>query len=388
MYDNPGATVERTDDRTVTIKLTTASSLFQFVPATTAGHVIPAAAIEKFGLDLLRNPIGTGPYKFVKWDAGSEIDLEKNTSYWQEGMPYYDKIVFKIVPEGTTRVTALKNGDVNMLTNVPPDQVDIVKGFADVEWHEVVGYTINYIAMRVDKPPLDDVKVRQAIVYAIPMDDIMTNIVKSEGIRSHNTSVPPDMPGSAAAELEPIPYDLEKAKSLLAESSQPNGFKTQIHVVTPNDIWVPQAIAIQEALKELNIEVEVKTYPYADYITLLQSGDYEGGCLVQWGSDFPDALGNLLPLFHSQNFPPQSNASYYKNPDVDKLLSDADAEIDTEKRKQMLIDVQKLISADQPHIWLEHFKWYWPMSKTITGYEIRPLWYWDGWGRWIKPATA
>src|SRR5215217_171090 len=148
MYDNPGATVERTDDRTVTIKLTTASSLFQFVPATTAGHVIPAAAIEKFGLDLLRNPIGTGPYKFVKWDAGSEIDLEKNTSYWQEGMPYYDKIVFKIVPEGTTRVTALKNGDVNMLTNVPPDQVDIVKGFADVEWHEVVGYTINYIALR------------------------------------------------------------------------------------------------------------------------------------------------------------------------------------------------------------------------------------------------
>jgi peptide/nickel transport system substrate-binding protein len=388
MYDNPGATVERTDDRTVTIKLTTASSLFQFVTATTAGHVIPAAAIQEFGLDLLRNPIGTGPYKFVKWDAGSEIELEKNTTYWQEGMPYYDKLIYKIVPEGTTRVTALKNGDVNMMTNVPPDQVDIVKGFADVEWHEVVGYTINYIALRVDKPPLDDVKVRQAIVYAIPMDDIMTNIVKSEGIRSHNTSVPPDMPGSASAEIEPIPFDLEKAKSLLAESSQPNGFKTQIHVVTPNDIWVPQAIAIQEALKELNIEVEVKTYPYADYITLLQGGDFEGGVLVQWGSDFPDALGNLLPLFHSQNFPPQSNASYYKNEQVDKLLSDADAEIDTEKRKQMLIDAQKLISADQPHIWLEHFKWYWPMTKTITGYEIRPLWYWDGWGRWIKPASA
>jgi peptide/nickel transport system substrate-binding protein len=301
MYDNPKATVERTDDHTITIKLETASSLFKFVPATTAGHVIPAAAIEKYGLDLLRNPIGTGPYKFVKWDAGSEIDLEKNSSYWwEEGMPYYDKITFKIVPEGTTRVTGLKNGDVNMMTNVPPDQIDIVKGFADVEWHEVVGYTINYIAMRCDKPPLDDVKVRQAIVYATPLEDIMTNIVKSEGILSHNTSVPPDMPGSASAELQPIPYDLDKAKSLLAESSQPNGFKMQIHVVTPNDIWVPQAIAVQEALKALNIDVEVKTYPYADYITVLQSGDFEGGVLVQWGADFPDALGNLLPLFDSR----------------------------------------------------------------------------------------
>jgi peptide/nickel transport system substrate-binding protein len=387
MYDGPQATVERTDDRTVTIKLATASSLFQFVPATTAGHVIPAAAIQEYGLDLLRNPIGTGPYKFVKWDAGSEIELEKNASYWQEGMPYYDKIVFKIVPEGTTRVTGLKNGDVNMMTNVPPDQVDIVKGFADVEWHEVVGYTINYIAMRCDKPPLNDVKVRQAIVYAIPMDDIMANIVKSEGIRARNTSVPPDMPGSASDQLEPIPFDLEKAKALLAESSQPNGFSTTIHVVTPNDIWVPQAIAIQEALKAINIEVEVKTYPYADYITLLQSGDYEGGVLVQWGSDFPDALGNLLPLFHSRNFPPQSNASYYKNDQVDALLAGADEEFDAEKRTQMLIDAQKLISADQPHIWLEHFKWYWPMTKTITGYNVRPLWYWDCWGRWIKPAT-
>lgn len=388
MYDNPGATVERTDDTTITIKLTTPSSLFKFVTATTAGHVIPAAAIEEFGLDLLRNPIGTGPYKFAKWDAGSEIELEKNATYWQEGMPYYDKLIFKIVPEGTTRVTGLKNGDVNMMTNVPPDQVDIVKGFTDVEWHEVVGYTINYIALRVDKPPLDDVKVRQAIVHAIPMDDIMANIVKSEGIRSNNTSVPPDMPGSASAELTPIPYDVEKAKALLAESSQPNGFSTQIHVVSPNDIWVPQAIAIQEALKEINIEVEVKTYPYADYITVLQSGDFEGGVLVQWGSDFPDALGNLLPLFDSRNVPPQSNASYYTNPEVDRLLTAADAEIDEATRTQMLIDAQKLISADQPHIWLEHFKWYWPMTKTITGYNIRPLWYWDGFGRWLTPASA
>ena len=79
MYDVPEAVVEKTDDTTITIKLTTPSALFRYVPATTAGHVIPAAAIEQFGLDLLRNPIGTGPYKFVRWDAGSQIELEKNT---------------------------------------------------------------------------------------------------------------------------------------------------------------------------------------------------------------------------------------------------------------------------------------------------------------------
>ena len=111
MYDVPEATVERTDDKTITIKLETPSALFRYVPATTAGHVIPAAAIEQYGLDLLRNPVGTGPYKFVKWDAGSQIELEKNPNYWQEGKPYFDRFIYKIVEEGTTRVTGSRTAN-------------------------------------------------------------------------------------------------------------------------------------------------------------------------------------------------------------------------------------------------------------------------------------
>jgi peptide/nickel transport system substrate-binding protein len=388
MYDNPKAAVTRTDDQTITIKLGTPSSLFQYVLATTAGHVIPKAAIDKYGADLLRNPIGTGPYKFVKWDAGSEIVLEKNPNYWQAGMPYYDQLVFKIVPEGTTRITGLKNGDVNAMTAVPPDQIDTVKGFPNVDWHEVVGYTINYLAMRNDKPPLNDVKVRKAIAQAIDLNSIMTNIVKGEGILSHNTSVPPNMPGSATDQLQPPTYNVAAAKQLLAQSSQPNGFKTQLHTIAPNDIYVPQALAVQQALKALNIDVEVKQYAYADYITLIQGGDYEGMLILQWGADFPDALANLLPMFLSTNVPPLNNSSFYKNPQVDQLLTGADQELDLEKRKQMLIDAQKLISDDQPFVWLEHFKWFMPFTKGITGYSITPLWYYDCWGRSIKPATA
>jgi peptide/nickel transport system substrate-binding protein len=96
MYDVPEATVERTDDKTITITLATPSALFRYVTATTAGHVIPAAAIEQFGLDLLRNPVGTGPYQLANWSAGSEIVLEKNPNYWQEGKPYFDRFVYKI----------------------------------------------------------------------------------------------------------------------------------------------------------------------------------------------------------------------------------------------------------------------------------------------------
>ncbi|MCA9876762.1 MAG: ABC transporter substrate-binding protein, partial [Thermomicrobiales bacterium] len=144
MYDGPEAVVEKTDEKTITIKLATPSALFRYVPATTAGHIIPAAAIEEFGLDLLRNPRGTGPYQFASWDAGSEIALAKNPNYWQAGKPHFDNLIFKVVEEGTTRVTGLKNGDLDMFTALPADQIGTVAGFENADLQEVVGYTINF----------------------------------------------------------------------------------------------------------------------------------------------------------------------------------------------------------------------------------------------------
>ena len=388
MYDVPEAVVEKTDDTTVTIKLTTPSALFRYVPATTAGHVIPAAAIEQYGLDLLRNPIGTGPYKFVRWDAGSQIELEKNTNYWQEGKPHFERFIYQIVEEGTTRITGLKNGELDMLTAVPPDQLTAVEEFPDVELQDVVGYTISMVALRTDKPPFDDVNVRKAVCHATPLQSIMENIVGATGIQSRNTTVPPDMPGSASADLEPISYDVAKAKELMAASASPDGFATKLNVIAPSDIWVPQAVAIQEALREINIDVEIVQMPYADMITLQQAGDYEGMMHFQWGSDFPDAAGNLIPLFLSTNTPPQNNHAYYNNPEVDRLLNESEAELDEEARLEMLREVQRLISEDQPAIFLEHFKWFLPMSTRLTGYTLSALWYWDAIGRDLKPATA
>ena len=388
MYDGPEAVVEKTDEKTITIKLATPSALFRYVTATTAGHVIPAAAIEEFGPDLLRNPRGTGPYQFDSWDAGSEIALTRNPNYWQEGKPHFENLTFKIVEEGTTRVTGLKNGDLDMFTALPADQIGTVAGFDNANLQDVVGYTINFMALRMDSPPFSDVNIRKAVAHAVNVAEIMTAIVGDTGVQSRNTSVPPNMPGSAADELEPVPYDLDKAKELMAASSMPDGFSTKINVIAPNDIWVPQSIAIQEALKELNIEVEIVQMPYADMITLQQAGDYEGIMNFQWGSDFPDAAGNLIPLFLSTNTPPQNNHFFYNNPEVDKLLNDSEAELDTEKRTQMLKDAQKLISEDQPAIFLEHFKWFLPMSARLAGYTLSPLWYWDSIGRDLAPAEA
>jgi peptide/nickel transport system substrate-binding protein len=275
-----------------------------------------------------------------------------------------------------------------MIRDVPPDQVEAITGFENVNFQEVVGYTINMMAMRFDKPPFDDVNNRKAVCYATPLQSIMENIVGVIGIQARNTTVPPNMPGSASEELEPVPYDLDKAKELMAASSMPDGFSTKLHVSAPNDVWVPQSIAIQEALKELNIDVEIVQYAYADFITLQQGGEYEGILNFQWGSDFPDAAGNLLPLFLTANFPPQNNYFFYSNPEVDRLLTESESELDQEARLGLLREVQKIVSDDQPGIFLEHFKWFLPMSTKLTGYTLSPLWYWDSIGRDLVPAEA
>jgi peptide/nickel transport system substrate-binding protein len=385
MFD-PVDTIDATGEMEVTIKLKSPSGQFQFVPAVSAMSVMPKAFIDTLGPEYTREPIGTGPYKIVSWDAGSQIELAKHTEYWQEGKPYFDRALYQIAVEGTTRVTGLSTGDLQVVREIPPDQLSVVRELPNVNLQEVVGYTINLIFMRNDRPPFDDLKVRQAVAHAINTDSIMSNLVGELGVRANSTSVPPNMPDSATDQLEPVPFDLERARQLLAESSQPDGFTTSIIVDSENELRVAEAVAIQEMLAEINVTLEINQVPSADRLTLYQEGEYDGMGFWEWGSDFPDANGMLLPAFHSRNLPPQSNQSFYKNPEVDALLDGADQESDPEVRSQMLIDAQKLIAADQPVIWLDHFKWFLAVDKAFGGYTIRPLYYWDAWLRDLAPV--
>jgi peptide/nickel transport system substrate-binding protein len=386
MFD-PVDTIEKTDDMQLTIKTKVASATFPFVLATTAGHVMPKALIDSTPDLPTQEPIGTGPYKFVKWEAGSAVTLVKHDAYWQTGKPYFQNAVFKIVPDGTTRVAGLKSGDLTMIRDIPPDQLSIVQGLPDITFQEVVGFTSNQIFMVNNKPPFDDIKVREAVSKAINYDEIMTNLVGNTGVRSVSTTVPPGMPGSAESELTVMPYDVEAAKAALTASSQPNGFKTTLTVDAESSQRTAEAQAIQQMLAEIGVEVEISKIPQADRITALQTGDYEGMIFHEWGADFPDANGMLLPLFHSRNVPPQNNGSYYSNPEVDALLDAADADV-SDARLATLIDAQKKIAADMPIVWLDHFKWFLPMKAGLTGYTIRPLFYWDSFLRDLKPEGA
>ncbi len=138
MYD-PTESIEATGDMQVTIKLTAPSGTFQFVPSTTAGHIMPKSLIDSTPDTPTQSPIGTGPYKFDSWDAGSQITLQKHDEYWQEGKPYFQTAVFPIITDPTTRSAGLSTGGLQMVRDIPPDQLAVVQGIDSVELLEVVG---------------------------------------------------------------------------------------------------------------------------------------------------------------------------------------------------------------------------------------------------------
>ena len=205
MYDVPGATVEKTDDKTITITLATpARSSATLRPRPPGTSFLRRRSSSTVSTSCVTR--GTGPYKFVKWEAGSEIVLEKNPNYWQEGKPHFERFIYKIVEEGTTRVTGLKTGEINMMTRAARP----ARSRDGLRKHQLPG------SRRLHDQP-HRLAQRQTTVRRRQHSQgcfLRTPICKRSwrtssgrlGVQSTNTAVPPNMPGSASDELEPIPY--------------------------------------------------------------------------------------------------------------------------------------------------------------------------------------
>lgn len=388
MYDKVEK-IEKTDDWTVTVTLSEPDALWQYAPATTAGHIISKKYYEEHK-DNFGKPegglLGTGPFKFVSWQTGSEIVLEKNEDYWnkEEGGPYLDKAVFKVIPEGTTRITGLKTGQLNIATELPLDLLSKIEGMDNARLDTSDSYLIDGIEFNTQRKPFNDPKVRQAMNYALDKEKILKQIVKEAGIEA-KSPVPPamwtfatDKWEKASEELTDYSYDMEKAKKLLAESSVPEGFKATIST-DGDSLRMNSALALQAAVKPLGIELEVEKLTGEELMTRTFGGARDYDIAVQnWGSDFPDPSGNLNPLFHSSNTEDGgANYANYKNEKVDKLLEEQNQLTDNEKRAELMIEAQKIITDDSPWITLSHQKQMMAMTNNVEGYHITPLWYWD-----------
>ena len=341
-------------------------------------------SFEKYGNDSItdiKDAIGTGPYKFAEWKSGQEIVMVANENWWR-GEPKIKKIVWRIIPEAGTREAALLAGDVDVALYPPPSDLPKLKEDPNIQVYTPLTNRILFVALH-PVGPLQDVRVRQAINYAVDKQAIVENVLFGLGIPA-DAPLPPHFFGYA--KQTPYEYNPEKAKQLLAEAGYADGFKMVLLHPTGRYLQDKQvAEAIQAYLQQVGIEVELKTGDWPTFVRSvlkpLNETDFDA-VLVGWGPLINDAHFTLYAQFHSSQAVPKGlGLAYYSNPEVDKLLEQALSETDPQKRKELYAQAQEIIWKDAPWLFLYTQANLLATSKALKDVFIHPngeqFFFWD-----------
>lgn len=359
--------VKVVDDNTVQFILNYPYAPLLSVLASAEGGILSPKAIEQYGKDLTKHPIGTGPYKFESWTPGQEVVLVKNDNYWGD-KPKLDKVVFKTVPEDTTRLAMVETGEAQVAEQLPVTEVDRVKNSANMTLGRYASFSSEHIGINNKKKPFDDVRVRQAIALAIDKPTIIQGVYNDVGTVAHS-SISPTMVGYSA-NVKDLGYDIEKAKKLLADAGYANGFKATVYL-NDNKARVNVAEVLQQQLKQINVDLEVKVLEFGAYIDAASKGETDL-FISGWGNATGDADYNQYNLFHTKSHGAPGNHSFYSNPEVDKLIEEGRKEKDEEKRKQIYEKAQQLEMdevAVVPYRFAENLA---AIEKGVEGVWISP----------------
>jgi len=372
MFDSMES-VEALDDMTVQINLKTPTVVdVLYALATGEGGVTSKEAIEKYGIGLGEHPIGAGPFKLEKWEKGSRIVLAKFDDYWEEGKPYLDKYVIKILPEEFTRLTALTSRRIHMAYRMSYKDIESLEEMEGFNANVYPTYCIYYLALKNNRAPFNDMRVRKALNYAIDKEALTKAVLLGYAIPAI-TDIPPSMPGSLAGIEAPYPYDPEKAKELLEEAGYPNGFSFEA-ILKSKSPDLETGLVLQKYFKAIGVNLKlIKEEPGTHWIHE-QAGAYKEAALGYWYPDFPDAAGSLRAFYYSKNIPPKAccNFDYYVNKEVDKLLDKA-AQSDIEKRSKLYVEVNKVLYNDAPKVWLYHVQEALPALVKVKGFKLGPM---------------
>jgi peptide/nickel transport system substrate-binding protein len=317
------------------------------------GAIVPPKYFkEKDMATVARNPVGSGPYRFVKWAKDEAITLEANEQWWG-GAPKIKTLVFRPIPEHTTRVAALQAGEADIVTNVPPHLIKQVESDPKLYTSKAPSVRTLFIWVythKYDKEhklvgpydgPTKDKRVRQALNYAVNVDDVIKNVLEGNGIRT--ATVLTSKHFGFDPKLPPYKQDVARVKQLLTEAGYPNGVDLVLN--SPDGRYLKDkevAEAIGGQLTKAGIRTQVRTHEWGTYLNQMTYVHGAGPlALIGWGNTTWDADGTLAPLFHSGKL-----LSNYHNEQFDSLIDEAATTVDP-KTRQALYSKALLIFLDE-----------------------------------------
>jgi peptide/nickel transport system substrate-binding protein len=353
---------EKVDDYTV--RIITKNPYAPLLSRLLFAEIVPKAYVEQIGNEEFnRKPIGSGPFKFVEWVRDQRVVMERNETYWR-GPAVPDKVIFRTIPENSARLAALKTGEVDIIVNVTPDLIPELDHDPTVELAPVRSVRTMFVGMNIFTPPLDDVKVRQALNYAVDKQSLLNDLISGQAYYTGR------MYGELIHGYDPsgsdYPYDPAKAKELLAEAGYPDGITLEFEAPRGRymmDAEISEAIAAQLELAGIKTQLTVS----------------------DWGTFWPKTvgknqkhlwflgLGNTLmdADYYFNLYLSSKGRGYFHTPETDERIFAQQSIMDPVKRLAELETLTKDLEALAPWIFLWDQADLYAKRSNVTGWEPR-----------------
>ncbi|HEY3926813.1 MAG TPA: ABC transporter substrate-binding protein [Candidatus Koribacter sp.] len=328
--------------------------------------VVPSGSDKTF----FQHPIGSGPFRFVSARTDRDVDIERNDSYWGD-KPKLPRVHFIVVPDETTRALELRKGSGDVLINaLNADTVSALRNDRDLQIDVSPGSIFGYIALNTRDPILKDVRVRQAIAYAIDRRQII-HYLMGDMAQEANSLLPPQS-WAHDPSAKDYPYDSAEANRILDQAgyAKTNGYRFQLTMKTSTDAGTRVLAAVlQQQLRAVGIDLQLRTFEFATFYADVQKGAYQIHSL-RWigGNQDPDLFEGV---FATSSFAPaRFNRTFYSNPRVDQLINHARTSIDQDQRRRDYFEIQQAINRDVPYINLWWFDNVLVHSRRVTNLQV------------------
>jgi peptide/nickel transport system substrate-binding protein len=342
-----------------------------------ANLVVPPIAPDGAGPLFREHPIGTGPYKFVSYAVDDRLELAAFADYYG-GRPRNDGLVFRFVPDEIMRGLELRKGTMDLVVNdIGPDIVHQLEESPTLQTVQSPGTDYQYIGVNLRDPILRDVRVRQALAYAVDRDAIVNYLRR--GLATPAVGMMPPIAWAFEPDVFRFTHDPAQAKRLLDEAGYPDpdgdGPATRFTLsmkVQSIEFSRLQSVVIQQSLQDVGIGLDIRMYEFATLYADVLKGNFQLYTL-QWTGGFAADPDILRRAFHSQQTPPSGfNRGYFNNPHVDALIDRATVSTDRNERQRLFSEVQRILAKEVPYISLWNKTNYAVAQRTLTGITLRP----------------
>jgi peptide/nickel transport system substrate-binding protein len=324
---------------------------------------VSPAAVKEYGEDVYQHPSGTGPFKLAEWKKDEYITLTVNEDYWGK-KPSIDTLIWKVVPDISTRFLELQSGQVHAIKGLAPNQLAKVEGSDKMELHQVPGANIFQMTFNCDKEPVDDKRVRQAIAYAVDMEKLVNGVYEGLGTVAVG-SVPPTVFGFND-ELEPYPYDPEKARQLLADAGYSDGVELTLNTFVHARPYISKPVDAAEIIKndlsKVGIDATIETNEWGTHSDLMNNFKHQAAFSGWYDIPYPsNFLKTMLLEGADTNWKPQEMVD---------LANKALSTYDRDEQERYYRRMQEIEHEEVPTLSIAHSDYTAASSSAVSGFKL------------------